>query len=222
MPCAERAQASYPLSSGSKRVRGADRSLGSSQAQGQWCKVSRVPTFTGMPVAGAFPTTGRPSTPRLIGSIVMTNPDAALQALLSTLFRSQRFAVLATDDCGQPFTSLMAFAATDDLEQVVLLTERAGRKFINLVANRRVALLIDDRENKGSDTRDSVAVTALGEAQEADPEAGVALLQIFLARHPYLAELAASPTCAIVRVQINSYRVVSRFRDVVEWRVRVE
>ena len=83
------------------------------------------------------------------------------------MFRSQRYAVLATDDHGQPFTSLMAFAATEDLRQIVILTERARRKFSNLKANCRVALLIDDRKNKGTDAKDSVAVTAIGEAREA-------------------------------------------------------
>ena len=73
------------------------------------------------------------------------------------MFRSQRYAVLATDDHGQPFTSLMAFAATEDLRQIVILTERARRKFSNLKANCRVALLIDDRKNKGTDEKDSVA-----------------------------------------------------------------
>jgi nitroimidazol reductase NimA-like FMN-containing flavoprotein (pyridoxamine 5'-phosphate oxidase superfamily) len=151
--------------------------------------------------------------------VVKTSADAGIQSLLSALFCSQRFAVLATDDRGQPFTSLMAFAASEDLEQLVILTERTGRKFANLVANRRVALLIDDRENKGSDIRESVAVTAIGEAQEASPEEGAELLQIFLARHPYLAAFAASSTCAIVQVKIKSYLVVSRFQDVTEWRV---
>ena len=100
--------------------------------------------------------------------------DVEIQPVLRDLFRSQRFAVLATDDEGQPFASLMAFAATEDLRQIVVLTERARRKFANLKANSSVALLIDDRENKGSDTQDSVAVTALGEAQDVDPDSPAA------------------------------------------------
>mgnify|MGYP002865083008 FL=1 len=126
---------------------------------------------------------------------------------------------MATNEFEQPFTSLMAFAAAEDLRHIVVLTERATRKFANLKANCRVALLIDDRENKGSDTQDSVAVTAIGEAQEVDAEDGALLLDLYLARHPYLAEFAASPSCAIVRVKIDSYLVVSRFQKVLEWRI---
>lgn len=146
--------------------------------------------------------------------------DVEIQSLLQELFRSQRYAVMATNEHEQPFTSLMAFAATNDLRQLVVLTERATRKFANLKANSRVALLIDNRENKGTDTQDSVAVTAIGEAEEADAEAGDLLLDLYLARHPYLAEFAASPSCAIVRVKINSYLLVSRFQKVLEWRIR--
>jgi len=116
--------------------------------------------------------------------------DVEIQPLLQELFRSQRYAVMATSEHEQAFTSLMAFAAAEDLRQIVVLTERATRKFANLKANSRVALLIDDRENKGSDTQDSVAVTAIGEAEEVDAETGALLLDLYLARHPYLADLA--------------------------------
>lgn len=146
------------------------------------------------------------------------NTDQGIQPVLRELFRSQRYAVLSTDEHGQPFASLMAFAASEDLRQIVVLTERNRRKFVNLKANRRVALLIDDRENKGSDTQESVAVTAIGEAEEADPGAGAALLELFLARHPDLAAFAAAPCCAIVTVTVSSYLLVSRFEQVLEWR----
>lgn len=142
-----------------------------------------------------------------------------IQLVLRQLFLSQRYAVLATEDHGQPFTSLMAFSATEDLRQIVLLTERTRRKFANLKANRRVALLIDDRENKGSDTQDAVAVTAIGDAEEAGFAASAALLPAFLARHPGLSALAASSSCAVVTVKISSYLLVSRFERVLEWRI---
>jgi heme iron utilization protein len=145
--------------------------------------------------------------------------DVEIQPILRDLFRSQRYAVLATDDRGQPFASLMAFAATEDLGQLVVLTERATRKFANLKANCRVALLIDDRENKGSDTEDSVAVTALGLAEVVEPAAAAPPLERSLPRHPYLTAFAAAPSCAAIRVNISSYQLVSRFQKVLEWRV---
>ena len=98
--------------------------------------------------------------------------EVDIRPALRALLESQRFAALATDDHGQPFASLMAFAATEDLRYLVVLTERTTRKYANLQSNPRVALLIDDRENRGSDTEDAVVVTAIGEALELDPDVG--------------------------------------------------
>lgn len=141
-----------------------------------------------------------------------------IQPALRELFASQRFAVLATDDCGQPFASLMAFAVTEDLRQIVVLTDRHRRKFSNLKTNCRVALLIDDRENKGSDTEKSVAVTAIGDANEVSRDIDTALRELFLVRHPNLAGFAATPTCTVVSVRITSYQLVSQFERIREWR----
>lgn len=154
----------------------------------------------------------------MVSGMDETNTAFEVRAALRALYRSQRFAVLTTDDHGQPFASLMAFAASEDLGKLIVLTERATRKFANLKTNSRVALLIDDRENRGSDTQDSVAVTAIGKAAEVDAITGAPLLELYLARHPYLAEFAASPSCAIVQVNVSLYLLVSRFKKVLEWR----
>jgi len=67
--------------------------------------------------------------------------------------------------------------------------------------------------------QDSVAATAIGDAEVVAPEAGARLLELYRARHPNLAVFAASPSCAIVQLRISSYPLVSRFREVVEWRI---
>jgi len=144
--------------------------------------------------------------------------DAAIRERLCALFDSQRYAVLATDDCGQPFTSLMAFAATDDLRHLVILSDRNTRKFTNLAVNRRVALLVDDRGNKTTDTQESIAVTVLGRAFEADGDNGHVLARLFLGRHPGLADFAATPDCVIVRVEVSVVLLVQQFEHTIEWR----
>lgn len=52
-----------------------------------------------------------------------------------------------------------------------------------------------------------------------DPDVGAPLLEPLLARYPCLAAFAASPACAIVRVKLGSYQMVSRFQQVVAWRL---
>ncbi|MCM8612852.1 pyridoxamine 5'-phosphate oxidase family protein [Accumulibacter sp.] len=142
----------------------------------------------------------------------------SVRDVLRRVLASQRYAVLATDSAGQPYTSLMAFAASDDLREFTLITERGTHKYANLRANPRVALFIDNRENVGTDTRDAVAVTALGEAQEVDGEEGARLRRGYVARHPYLESFAGSASSAVLRVRLKSCLVVRRFEEVLEWR----
>lgn len=144
--------------------------------------------------------------------------DAVMRGRLRALFDAQRYAVLATESCGQPLTSLMAFAVTDDLRHLVMMSDRNTRKFANLAANRRVALLVDDRGNRSTDTRDSIAVTVLGLAFEADADDRDALAGLFLARHPGLADFAAAPDCVVIRVEVNAYLLVQQFEHTLEWR----
>lgn len=148
----------------------------------------------------------------------MSSDDEDIQQVLRRMLDTQRYAVLATNDQGQPYTSLMAFAATADLKRLILLTERNTQKHANLQANRRVAVLIDNRENSGADTRDAIAITAIGEAEDVTADASGDLLNLYLARHPYLKEFAVSPTCAVVSMKVSSYVVVRQFQIVVEWR----
>jgi nitroimidazol reductase NimA-like FMN-containing flavoprotein (pyridoxamine 5'-phosphate oxidase superfamily) len=151
------------------------------------------------------------------GAAEMTH-DEVMRGRLRALFDSQRYAVLATESCGQPLTSLMAFAVTDDLRHLVMMSDRKTRKFANLAANRRVALLVDDRGNKATDTRESIAVTVLGLAFEADADTRDALAGLFLARHPGLAAFAAAPDCVVVRVEVSAYLLVQQFEHTLEWR----
>jgi heme iron utilization protein len=135
---------------------------------------------------------------------------------LRELFASQRLAVLATDHGGQPYVSLVAFAASDDMRQILFATNRDTRKFANLKANNRVSLLIDNRSNLVADFSSAIAVTLIGageELAEAERPVGEAL---YLAKHPHLAEFVTSHGCALVRVQLKSCYLVSRFQDVVE------
>jgi uncharacterized pyridoxamine 5'-phosphate oxidase family protein len=132
---------------------------------------------------------------------------------LKALFASQQFAVLATQDEGQPYVSLMAFAAVDDLKRLIFATQRDTRKYANLIGNPRAAALIDNRSNQGSDTKQAIAVTALGETEELDKDQ---YLGIFLKKHPHLKAFVQSPSCALVKMQVSAYFVVKGLQDVRE------
>jgi len=141
------------------------------------------------------------------------------QTRLRHLLETQKYAVLATDNHGQPYTSLMAYSITDDLRAFILMTERGRLKYENLMTNPRVAIMIDNRENLGSDLAATIAVTAQGVADEISGDARDAARACCRVRHPALQSFADSPSCAFIRIQVTSYVIVRQFQDVTEWRI---
>ena len=138
---------------------------------------------------------------------------------LKELFASQQLAVLATDACGRPYTSLVAFAASDDQTRLIFATTRATRKFSNIRQNPHVSLLIDSRSNQVADFRDAIAVTAMGEAREVSGADRERLCTLYLARHPHLASFVGAPSCALLEVSVTQYYLVSRFQNVTVWEI---
>jgi nitroimidazol reductase NimA-like FMN-containing flavoprotein (pyridoxamine 5'-phosphate oxidase superfamily) len=136
--------------------------------------------------------------------------------MLQNLFGAQRYTVLSTTENGQPYLSLMAFATTIDLQYLLVATYRATRKYRNLEADPRVALLVDNRSNQPSDIEQSMAVTALGEAKEVEATEKNRFLRIYLAKHPHLEKFVSSPECALIKVKVERYFVVSKFQEIRE------
>jgi len=75
----------------------------------------------------------------------MREDSARLRGRLKPLLKTQRLAVLATHREGQPYGSLVSFASTQDAKHILFATTRATRKYADLRADPRVAIVIDDR-----------------------------------------------------------------------------
>jgi nitroimidazol reductase NimA-like FMN-containing flavoprotein (pyridoxamine 5'-phosphate oxidase superfamily) len=140
-----------------------------------------------------------------------------IQKLLRELFASQNLAVLATHSQQQPYASLVAYVASEDLRNLYFVTPKSTRKFANLMSDGRVAVLINNSTNQSADFHQAIAVTAVGDAEEISGPARERQLTDYLARHPYLEEFAKSPTCALVRVTVRSYYLVRNFQQVMEY-----
>jgi nitroimidazol reductase NimA-like FMN-containing flavoprotein (pyridoxamine 5'-phosphate oxidase superfamily) len=136
--------------------------------------------------------------------------------LIRNLLESQRLAVLSTQNRGQPYSNIVAIAATDDLRHLLFATTRATRKYANLMADSRVAVLVDNRRNDPADFVEAAALTALGKAWEVQGAERQQFLQVYLKKHPYLEDFVASPTCALLRIRVDKYIMVTRFQEVRE------
>lgn len=145
------------------------------------------------------------------------SPDIPQQ--VSALLTSQKLAVLATHRQGQPHVSLVAFTATADSREIIFATTRTSRKFANLQADARAALLIDSRTNEEADFHQGQALSATGTVMELSGLEKDHRLQLFLTTHPHLREFVQSPSCALMSMLVQVYNVVSKFQKVIEYRL---
>jgi hypothetical protein len=75
-------------------------------------------------------------------------------------------------------------------------------------------MVVDSRTNQRVDFKRAVAVTATGIVEETESTERDHLLKLYLSKHPHLKKFATSPTCALLRVKVDTYYVVKRFQDV--------
>ena len=135
---------------------------------------------------------------------------------LGELFRSQNLAALSTHHGGQPYASLVAFYATDDLKHIYFATPKTTRKYANLTADGRVAVMVNSSTNRASDFHQAISVTAIGKAKDVEGADKKPVLGHYLTKHPHLEDFVRSPTCALVGVTIDSYFLVKNFQNVME------
>lgn len=146
--------------------------------------------------------------------------NAELKNLLQKLFSSQLLAVLGTQSQSGPYGNLVAFAVTEDLKTLLFATTRSTRKYINLMKTPRVAMVMDSRSNDEKDFHEAVAVTATGFVKELDGAEKDELQRLFLSKHPYLTDFVHAPTCALLKVEVETYYIVQQFQKVMELHIK--
>jgi heme iron utilization protein len=149
---------------------------------------------------------------------------AKLEPILRDLFAAQRYAVLGTRGAGDAGASgislnLMAVAVSGDLRALILVTERATRKYANMHAQPRVSVMVDNRTNRAADTERALALRVDGQAEEVGGPEREPLVRAFLERNPQLETLARSPSSALFRVWVERYELVRGLYDVTEVRL---
>jgi hypothetical protein len=166
-----------------------------------------------------IPPVDAPGNAKAAASHISTNEEQSLASVrIRWLLTEQSYAVLCTQSQSQPYGSLIAFAASDDLKTIVFATPVATRKYRLLTECEHVALVIDSRAAFPSDMMRIEAVTATGRARvvgagtEFDCWAG-----LLIARHPHLATFVKAQSSALVCVDVIWYLHVGRFQEVIQW-----
>ena len=148
--------------------------------------------------------------------------DRKMEAAIGHLLESQRLGVLATQRNGQPYTSLMAYAFTDNLEEIVVATGTSTRKHQNILTDARVSLLVDNRSNAQEDFHEAIALTIVGSVQEIPEHEFLHYQDLYVKRHPYLDSFVQAPSTVLLKIVVYHYLLVSRFQNVMEYHVREE
>jgi len=150
----------------------------------------------------------------------MAQESSEIQDTIRRVLERNRFAVLSTQFKGQPHASFIAFTPLEGLRFLAFATYRSTLKFKSILEDRRVAILIEDREGDATSGSDlSLVLTAIGEAIDTPAEDRQAHIMAHLARHPNLEKFLISPDCEFVLVAIHSYQVVSSIDDVRWYRI---
>jgi nitroimidazol reductase NimA-like FMN-containing flavoprotein (pyridoxamine 5'-phosphate oxidase superfamily) len=140
---------------------------------------------------------------------------------LRSFNKYQYFCVLATNDKGQPYTSLISFAIAPDLKKVIFATPKDTRKYKNILNTKKVAILIDNRSSTQKKLMATEAVTIIGTARYVrGGKLRDELAAIYLKKHPDLEEFIQSDTTALIVVEATRCIHVGKFQTISVWDCR--
>src|SRR4030042_4653525 len=111
--------------------------------------------------------------------------------------------VLATVSEGRPHCSLMSYISDEEGREIYLISHKQTRKYLNLMENPTVSLLIDTREEEKGQRRIYIkALTVSGEFQTIkDPGKKDIIRSKFFKRHPHLKDFLNAPGAKIVSLK---------------------
>jgi nitroimidazol reductase NimA-like FMN-containing flavoprotein (pyridoxamine 5'-phosphate oxidase superfamily) len=141
-----------------------------------------------------------------------------LSEQIGRLVLERPYGVLCTQGHSQPYGSLVALGATDDLTAFVFATPTATRKYRLLSECDHVALVIDSRSGTPGELMDVEAVTVTGRARQVPPGPEFdRWAELLVRRHPHLASFVRAESSALFRIDVIRYFHVCRFQEVRQW-----
>jgi nitroimidazol reductase NimA-like FMN-containing flavoprotein (pyridoxamine 5'-phosphate oxidase superfamily) len=140
--------------------------------------------------------------------------EESSEARVRRLLEGQKLGVLCTAGEEGPHASLVAFAAVGNFRQVVFATPKATLKYRNLKRDPRASVLVDDRSRAAKGFEEGSALTVSGKAREATGAEREEFLGRYLARHPSMREFAGAADAAVMVLDVDLFRVVSRLKNV--------
>ena len=142
-----------------------------------------------------------------------------IKTYIENIFKTSRFAVLATEGDGQPHASLIAVTPMEGYRKLIFATYRNTRKYQNLTHNGKVAVLVESIDIKRSGLQESFVLTAFGHVEDIETTENKMVFEAHLERHPELLSFMQSEDCSLIRIKVDTYQVVRGIDDVEWWTI---
>jgi heme iron utilization protein len=154
------------------------------------------------------------------GQIPITVQKGAVSVLerLKAFDKKEYFGVLATDNNGKPYTSLIAYALSPDLNKIIFATPKGTSKYRNILHSTHIALLIDNRTQSEQNLLETEAITVIGTSKPVRRgKTWNEFAKVFLEKHPTFEPFLISSTTALIAIEIIRCIHVGRFQTISIW-----
>jgi nitroimidazol reductase NimA-like FMN-containing flavoprotein (pyridoxamine 5'-phosphate oxidase superfamily) len=135
---------------------------------------------------------------------------------MKNLVKKNDLCVLATVFNGKPHCSLMSYLSDEEVRKIYMVSRKETQKFLNLIQNPEVSLLIDTREDeRGQQRSDIKALTATGEFQPIDDPVKLNhVLSRFRKQFPHLTVFLDDPQSEIFSIRLKSFQLLDGVNDI--------
>ena len=137
-----------------------------------------------------------------------------IKGYIEHIIKSCGFAVLATENNGQPHVSLIAITPLGNCRHLVFATYRNSLKYRNIKDNNKVAVLIENEDANEKDLKERIVLTIIGYTEEISITGNEEACRAHLKRHPGMESFMLSSDCTLIKVIAQSYQVVKGIDDI--------
>lgn len=133
---------------------------------------------------------------------------------IERLIQTQVQCVLATSNNNAPSQHLMAYDYSCNLKHIYLASFSNTQKVKNILENKNVSLLWDNRTGNTSDHNEGVLLTATGKASINNSSSKKHLQSSFLQRNPNLDNLLEHEQSVHIEIDVEKYMLVEGYKEV--------
>lgn len=134
---------------------------------------------------------------------------------MKEIIRRNDLCVLATVSEGRPHCSLMSYVSDEEVREIYMVSQKESRKYLNLIRNPSVSLLIDTREEDRAVEEEKIkALTVEGEYRPLnDPLKKASARLRLLKQNPHLTVFLNDPQSEIFSIRLKSFQLLDGVKD---------